>query len=154
MSDVHVRRLRGVQAEFEAARQALAYLERHWQRDAIYREVERTTSRDLAAASRHVEATYFIRLFAEFEGLLKDQLATNHPSVAVPARPKVDWLVKRIMSVERVETDPQFRRRLEAVRDYRNSIAHRSGRAAVPITLTAALSLLNTLAAKLSDPVK
>jgi len=154
MSDVYVRRLRGVQAEFDAARQALAYVERHWQRDAIYREVERTTPRDLAVASRQVEATYLIRLFAEFEGLLKDHLATNHPAVAVPARPKVDWLIKRVVSMERVELNPQFRRKWDAVRDYRNSIAHRSGRNAAPMTLTAALSLLNTLAAKLPDPVR
>ena len=68
MSDAYIRRLRAVQAEFESARQAMTYVDRNWQTHAIYREVERVTPRDLAQGGRNVEATYIIRLFAEFEG--------------------------------------------------------------------------------------
>ncbi len=153
MSDVYIGRLPGVQAEFDAARQAPAYVERHWQGQAIYREVGCTTPRDLAAASRHVEATYIIRLFAEFEGVLQGHLTINHPEVVVPIRPKVDWLIKRLISVERLDVSPQLRRKLDAVRDYRNSIAHRQ-RQGEAVALTAALSVLNTFAARLPDPVR
>jgi hypothetical protein len=39
-------------------------------------------------AQPNVEATYFIRLYAEFEGILSGHLTSNHPVVNVPEKPK------------------------------------------------------------------
>ena len=153
MSSIYIRRLRGVQTEFEAAKQALAYVERHWQQQTIYQEVPRLGPRDFAEASRNIERTYFIRLFAEFEGVLKDHLATNHPSVRISDKPVIDWLIRRTVQSEALTVHPALRAKLDAVRNYRNSIAHH-GRSFTPaITLVAALSTLNTFLARLPEPL-
>ena len=93
MSDLYIQRLRSVQTELSAVRSALAYVERNWQKQDIYLEVTVLTPADFVQAARRAEAAYFIRLYAEFEGILKDHLATNHPQVPVPDKPKVDWLI-------------------------------------------------------------
>ena len=131
----------------------MTYLDKNWQRHTIYREVQRVTPRDLVQARQNVEATYIIRLFAEFEGVLKDHLAVNHPRISTPARPRVDWLISRVIQVESLAIDPLLRWNMDAVRDYRNSIAHRKRIAAPAVTLVAALSTLNTFVARLPDPL-
>jgi len=97
MSDLYIQRLRGVQTELAAVRAALTYVERNWQRQDIYLDVAVLTPADFVQAVRRTEATYFIRLYAEFEGVLKDHLATNHPQVPLPDKPKVDWLISRVI---------------------------------------------------------
>lgn len=69
MSERYVQRLRAIEAEFNAAQQSLAYAQRNWQSHTLEREFGKTTPRDLTQAMRHIEATYIIRLFAEFEGI-------------------------------------------------------------------------------------
>ncbi len=150
MSDVYIRRLRAVQAELNAVRQAMAYVDRNWQRQAISVEVEHLSRHDLTEASRNAEQTYFIRLYAEFEGILKDHLATN-PHVRVPEKPKVDWLISRVLQLESISLEQPLRLRLDLVRDYRNSIAHRTQQGALFVSFSDALSALNTFLAKLPD---
>lgn len=101
-----------------------------------------------------MEATYFIRLYAEFEGILKDHLATNHPAVRVPDKPKVDWLINRVIRAESIAIEPPLRAKMNAVRDYRNALAHRKQKI-VPgiVTFTDALSRLNTFLARLPEPL-
>lgn len=126
---------------------------RNWQRHAIYQEVEQITPRDLVQAGQNLEVTYLIRLFAEFEGILKDHLATNHRRITVPARLTVNWLINRVVQVESLTIDPALRRKMDAVRDYRNSIAHRKRSPSPAVTLVVALSILNTFVAKLPGPL-
>ena len=109
MSDVYIQRLRAIRSEFEAARQAIAYVQRNWQKYNIFAELSRLNPADFAEAGSHVERTYFIRLYAEFEGILRDHLATNHPSMTVPDKPKVDWLVTRVAKAEGFKIDPNLR---------------------------------------------
>lgn len=123
MSDLYIQRLRGVQTELAAMRAALAYIERNWQKQNIYREINVLTPGDFVLAARRAEATYFIRLYAEFEGILKDHLKTNYPRVPVPDKPKVDWLISRGVQVEGLTIEQPLRRKMDAVRDYRNLIA-------------------------------
>ena len=140
--------------EFNAAREAIGYVRRNWQKQSIFVEMPRLKPSHLDEAGGHVEATYFIRLYAEFEGILKDHLDTNHPSVPVPDKPKVDWLISRVIRTETLTADTILRRKMDRLRDYRNSIAHRT-RATIPaITLVDALSSLNTFLAKLPDPAR
>ncbi len=75
-----------------------------------------------------------------------------HPSLLVPNKPKVDWLISHVAKAEGCTIHANLRRKMDALRDYRNSIAHRT-RAFVPtITLASALSTLNTFVVKLPDP--
>lgn len=111
------------------------------------------TPSDFVRAELHLEATYFIRLYAEFEGVLKDHLATNHPRVKVPEKPKVDWLLSRVLQVEALSLEQPLRVRLDAVRDYRNSITHRARRVILQVSFADGLSALNTFLARLPEPL-
>lgn len=107
----------------------------------------------MTEASRNAEQTYFIRLYAEFEGILKDHLATNHSHVRVPDKPKVDWLISRVLQLEGISLEQPLRLRLDLVRDYRNSIAHRTRRVIRIVSMNDALSVLNTFLARLPEPL-
>ncbi len=61
--------------------------------------------KDFVLANQNLEATYFIRLYAEFEGILKDHLATNHSRIKVPEKPRVDWLISRVIQAESISLE-------------------------------------------------
>lgn len=153
MSDVYIQRLRAVQMEFNSAREAIRYVLRNWQRYDIYADLARLKPAHFDEASRNVEMTYFVRLYAEFEGILKDHLATNHPTVMISDKPKVDKLISLVMKAEGFALDPTLRRKMDDVRDYRNSIAHQARASAPAITFVDALSSLNKFLAKMPDPL-
>ena len=92
-------------------------------------------------------------MYAEFEGTLEDHLATNHPAVAVPDKPKVDKLISLVARAEGFILDSALRHKMDAVRDYRNSVAHRVRAAAPSVTLVDALSSFNRFFAKLPEPL-
>ncbi len=152
MSEVYIQRLRAVQMEFNAAREAISYVQRNWQRHDIYADLARLRPAHFDEAGRHVEMTYFVRLYAEFEGILKDHLAINHPTVMIADKSKVDKLISLVMRAEGFTLDPILRRKMDNVRDYRNSIAHRAHASAPSVTLVDALSSLNKFLARLPDP--
>ena len=154
MSDIYIHRLRRIQTEQTATRMALAYVERNWQRHSIYHEAEMLTPANFALAARNAEATYYIRLYAEFEGILKDHLKANFPHVSVLDKPKVDWLISRVVQAEGMTLEPPLRLKMDAVRDYRNLIAHRHSRPVLFVPFDDALSILNTFLARLPDPLK
>jgi len=153
MSDVYIQRLRSVQMEFNSAREAIRYVQHNWQRYDIYADLPSLKPTQFEKAGRNVEVTYFVRLCVEFEGILKDHLATNHPAVVVPDKPKVDKLISLVTKAESFTPDPALRHKMEAVRDYRNSVAHRVRAAAPSVTLVDALSSLNRFLARLPEPL-
>lgn len=152
MNAVYVQRLRSVQAEYNAASAAISYVNRHWQRQNIPQEVGRLKPGDFVRANENLESTYLIRLYAEFEGILKDHLATNHATTRVPDKPKVDWLIKRVAQTEDVSVEMALRIKMDALRDYRNSITHHTRHFAPFVSLNDALSSLNTFVARLPNP--
>lgn len=149
MSEGYIQRLRSIQTDFNSAREAIGYIQRNWDKHNIHTEILLLKPASFEKAGRNVETTYFISLYAEFEGILKDHLSLHHPHIPVPAKPKVDWLIGQVTRAEQIAIDPILRRKMDNVRDYRNSLAHRT-RAAVPaITFADALSVLNTFLAKI-----
>ncbi len=153
MSDIYIQRLRRIQMEQTATRMALAYVKRNWQRHSIYHETEMLTPSNFALAARNAEATYYIRLYAEFEGILKDHLTTNFAQITMPDKPKVDWLISRVVPAEGMALAHPLRLKMDAVRDYRNLIAHHHSRPVLFVPFDDALSILNTFLAKLLDPL-
>jgi hypothetical protein len=153
MSSVYIERLRAVLRELDTARESLLYVNRNWQRNNIFQEMPGQSAQQFIQTEQNVEVTYFVRLYAEFEGILKDHLATNHPQIRVLNKPKVDWLIGRIVQLENIPIEQPLRLKMDDVRDYRNSIAHRSRRAASLMTFGNALSALNTFLARLPDPL-
>ena len=109
MSNIYIQRLRGVQREFNSAREAIRYVQRNWQRYDIYADLPGLKPANFEEAGRNAEVTYFVRLYAEFEGILKDHLATNHPAVAVPDKPKVDKLIGLVAKAEGFILDSALR---------------------------------------------
>jgi hypothetical protein len=91
--------------------------------------------RHLVEASAHLEGTYVIRLFAEFETGLRLFWATIRESEP-PAQHLLDGIAaRRAIPPRRLES-------AHAVREYRNSLVHRRGGEAAPIPIAEARSHL------------
>ena len=162
MSSIYIERLRRVSREYEALRQAVVYVINNWQQQDIYNKIQGITPQDFKRTVDSLERTYFIRLFAEFEGILKDHLDTNYSTVLWKGKPRADkrdkidvneniTLVVKHDNIKQVEGE---RQRLLDIRNYRNSIAHFNSTAPAIVTFNDALSRLNTFLAKLPDPVQ
>lgn len=152
MSSTYIQRLRGVQSEYDAIKMSITFFEQYRGKEHP-QQIGTVTPRDFVRAELNLEATYFIRLYAEFEGILKDHLATNHRRIKVPDKPKVDWLLSRVLQAEGFSLEPLLRARLDAVRDYRNSVTHRTRRTVAGVSFTDSLSALNTFLARLPEPL-
>lgn len=153
MSRFYASRLRRVRDELNAVREAISYVRRHGQQESVLREINAVTQDDLSLADSNAEQTYFIRLYAEFEGILKDHLTTNHSNVNKSEKPKVDWLIRQIVRAEHLAIDPNLRIKMNAVRDFRNSVAHQTSASATSVPFDDALSILNRFVTKLPNPI-
>lgn len=154
MSDVYIQRLRAIQEDLVIAREVFQYVTTNWHRQEVADDFRLRTLRRVQAVEANLETTYFVRLTAEFEGILKDHLQTNHPAVPFPAVRRnwtLDWFLSRVIQRERLTVSVDLRQRLDEVRDYRNALAHGNA-AALVITFTQALARYNTFLAVLPDP--
>ncbi len=155
MSRFYLYRLRVLRDERDATRLALAYLARNWHRSETAEFAAAQNSpgakQMILKTDANLDTTFFVRLTAEFEGILKDHLRANHRITNPPY--KVDALITRVLKLENLEIDPNLRTKLDEARDYRNSIAHR-GQAVVAVTFDEAFNRYNRFAAKLPDPLK
>ena len=153
MSNVYIQRMRSVQAEYSAVATTLTFFEQHRKEQQVTQQTGTLTPGDFVRAELNLEATYFIRLYAEFEGVLKDHLAANHAHIKVPEKPKVDWLLTRVLQMEALSLEQPLRMRLDAVRDYRNSITHQVRKVVLRVAFADALAVLNTFLARLPEPL-
>ncbi len=152
MSALYIQRLRAIRGELDAARQAIAFVSRYWDKYAVYKEVDDVTPADFRRTSDFLFATYLVRLSAEFEGILKLHLTSRYPSVAIPKDAKVDWLISQVTQRDNFKIDKPLRGNLEKVRTYRNDFVHSGTLPDATFTFDAALSWFNTFLAKLPDP--
>ncbi len=103
----------------------------------------------------NLEKTYLVRLFGEFEGILKDHLVSNHPTVRFNEKQdKVDRLLRLIMKHENVTISPSLRNKLDELRGYRNSIAHQSHLQVPMVTLADAALTLSQIVSRFDLPLK
>src|SRR5438067_302796 len=96
MSHWLIQRLGAVSDEFEAARSALGLAVRLW--PVVHRE-EEVSGQRLAAFRRagdNVEATYVLRLFAEFESILRRQYPHSRPRRRTRVPKTSDDLINRL----------------------------------------------------------
>lgn len=101
--------------------------------------MEGVSPADITRAGQMVEATYILRLFAEFEGVLENHLRSNHPLLAVP-------------KAEGLNMDPLIRD-INLLRHYRNDLIHTGDAPKVVFTFRNALSRLNNFLARLPEPL-
>ncbi|MCY2929996.1 MAG: hypothetical protein NTV86_10975, partial [Planctomycetota bacterium] len=94
---------------------------------------------DISKALAHLEGTYVLRVFAEFEAALRTIYQRIRKRAAMP-RVKVslliDWLSRNSMP-------DNVRKDAHRVREYRNSLAHEGG-SEVPISMSQCRSILCT----------
>lgn len=138
MSHRLIARLAAVRTEFYATRGALAFTLREWPALRSERELEGQTLEALHLAVKNVESTYTLRLFAEFEAILREQYPVSRPGRKVPTQS--DSLINGLGSHYKIA--PARLQNVHRVRRFRHSVAH-AGPAAEPITFPDALSHLN-----------
>jgi hypothetical protein len=107
-----------VSEEFDAARAALALAVRRSREAANDRELDAMNPAHLARAADNLEATYIVRLFAEFAAVLRDYWAVRRPGRRTPAQ----TLVQRIGELQNIPVD--WITDAHRVRDTRNDIVH------------------------------
>jgi hypothetical protein len=163
MSVRYINQMRRVREEFFAASAALRFMVQYAQHEYVQNRIEDGDDRGgaipvahFSRAANSIERTYFIRLFSEFESILKSHLSTNHPlswQVLENRKPKVDQLLARVVRYDNLQIDQTLRDRFNNIRDYRNSIAHQSPlQNARIITFADALARLNKILEKLPEP--
>ncbi len=152
MSEIYVRRLARVVREFDAACEALDYVQQNWQRQSVFLYVSRSGLPDLARAADNLESVYLLRLFSTFEGLLKEHLAEHHPGITVPEDARAVWLVDRAAQRQTPPISAALRNRVHDVRRYRNHLTHPSGVPFPAIAIATALARLSRFADRLPEP--
>lgn len=111
-------RIKAVEREFHAARFAIDRLVADIRRDATLLRKE-VTPRDIDAASNKLEATYIIRLFAEFETALRLYWPTIRKR---PTPGRTRDLLDSIAAARRINHADLHR--THEVREFRNALVH------------------------------
>ncbi|MCA9153315.1 MAG: hypothetical protein KDA62_12325 [Planctomycetales bacterium] len=126
-----IERIAAVAREYLAAKSAADLLMTQLQADPNYGRTRGWESRDGTAFDESVNATYIIRLYAEFEAGLRDYWA-NHLNRAT--HPPMAHLLKSVadqrIAIDRFED-------ADAVRQYRNFLVHDDSSNAPPDDLRA-----------------
>ena len=78
MSGIQINKLRAVFDEFNAANEALGYIDRFWTTADVMDALGSAKLRHIRSARQNLERTYLVRLTAEFERVLRDHLAAAH----------------------------------------------------------------------------
>jgi hypothetical protein len=132
--------LRRVENEFFAARFAVRSIESAIHRDPtlLSNEPESIRPSYLRDCLVNLETTYLLRLFAEFEWVLRDLWASARQSPRL-RRTRMEILIHRVAS--RLSMPKDTLDDVQAVRGYRNQLVHRTDSAA-PMTFRDCKSVL------------
>ena len=116
------RKLDDVRDEYGAARLAIGHVLVAGKNDPSLNDLGgqgQITFRHLESCARNLEITYFVRLFAEFEGVLRDYWLDGRKRKTNP--PMID-LINSIASYCFVNNDDM--QNAHEVREYRNDVIH------------------------------
>ncbi len=153
MSDKYVNRLKSVASEYDAVREALAYVNVNWQKQSIYsQESQKLTPKHFISASASIESVFIIRLFTTFEGILKEHLSRNHPTKRIPEDARVMWLIDQVAIRQTPRIRSELREKVHEVRKYRNSLVHAGYAPSPRIIFNDALATLAKYSHILPDP--
>jgi hypothetical protein len=139
VSYVHVQQLASIEAEYRSTRTAIEHLERTWHEFQPTRDMRGIGLSQVRETARNLEATYIIRLFSEFEGILQEHWVTSRPGQRIPGTAKS--LIDRVASSRRLPS--RVRDDAHKVRDYRNSVVHPRLPPAIAVDFRGALAALN-----------
>jgi hypothetical protein len=121
------KRLNDAKGEWSAASLALERLVRHVAADAsVVRESQHVLRPSMVRESfRHIEITFILRIYAEFEGILRDYWNAVRQR---ERRTPMEVLVERIGALRHISSD--VLQSVHDVRDLRNAIVHHRPRQA------------------------
>jgi len=115
-------RLRRVRDEFDAGRFALEHILGQWNSDpsvAIAAQSTGVTAAELRRCARSLELTFVLRLFAEFETILRDFWRNG---IGRTTDPEMRQLIESVG--RRRNVPPTDLRGAHEIREYRNAIVH------------------------------
>src|SRR5437588_7976763 len=115
-------RLASVREELQASTFAVGYVIRSAARDPTILDTgrQRVKLSQLRRCANHLSLTYVVRLFAEFETILRDYLAAARQGVR--RRTSMETLMDRIAAIRTIP--PNVRLAAHEVRQYRNAVLH------------------------------
>ena len=144
MSDLYIRKLGRIRDEYRAAAGALAYVSVYWHKQNIFNfgGLEASSLEEIKRAADNLEATFLIRVFSAFEGVLKEHLATYHARGKVADDVSAAWLIDRVSNLQRPRINLQLRQQVHTVRRYRNHLVHRGSSMPATVEFSEALARL------------
>jgi hypothetical protein len=128
-------RLKRIRIELDAARYALARAEAKWDIEAATAAANfrgEVTLNELRRAKGNLDRTFFLTLFAEFEGILLDYWQDG---LGRRTKPKVSVLINRIADSCPNPVSDTHRDDVHLVRNYRNSLVHSHAEPAAALTV-------------------
>lgn len=132
-------RIKAVEREYQVAHLAAETLSEVLRINPRLLSQRQLRPRDLQKLSDNLEATFLVRLFAEFEAGLRDVWANCRRRATTPLMESVMNALAGWRSVPDVATE-----NAHAVRAYRNSLVHEGGVAAAAVSIAQARSFLCT----------
>jgi len=139
-------RLRAIESEYLSCHAALSFAVREWATVAEGPEWHGRVRSQAQEALARLEDTYIIRLFSEFEALLREYWADTE-ATAVPDR--VEDLINRFGSKYRLPE--RIRTQAHDVQYYRNALLHRGARRRGAVPFGSARRALNFFVAQLPE---
>ena len=152
MSRLYAKRLLMVTKAYQAAVDALSCVIFHYDDLLMQQRIGNMSKHTFAVALNSLEDTYTVRLFAEFEGILRDHLRSNHPSIKLRRDVRVGYLLQRTLQRDNIVLDPVLRTQFELLRDTRNTIAHQSPQHIAGVSFIDAQKCLARVVDKLPEP--
>lgn len=155
MSKVYQRTLVRVQDERDVAEEVAAYVRDNWYSKSIFDEpgfIEGATLHSVLQLLSTLDTIFTIRLFAAFEGILRQHMRQYHPKPAVPEDAGAAFLIDRVAVSQAVRVSISLCNEVHEVRKYRNSLMHPEGTRAMEIPFTVALAALARYVGWLPEP--
>ena len=138
-------RVKGVEVEFRAASLAAARLIAAVSAGGVNPAAEQLRARDVTCTAERLEATYHLRLYAEFESAVREAWRVVYRR---HTRPLMEVLVDRVGAIAGVPGELILE--THNVREHRNRLIHDSGAAGAVIRLDRARHTLCDYLSRLS----
>lgn len=149
MKYTYVEQLKVVREDYTAARAALEFVEQAWERLQNEPFARGLRLRQIMRSLARLEATHIIRLFAEFEGILRAYLAISRPHRRLRRTP-TEVLINSVAL--RLHIPDPIRDAAHTVRLYRNFLVHPDGEEIDTVGFAQAVSFLNHFLVWLPSP--
>ena len=161
MSRVHINRLRSIRDDFEAARASVKYISAAWPQLHGEIAVRGLELKQFRHALLRMEETYMVRLFSEYEGMLREYLSAARPGRPLrrtPAEVLINSVALRLHINDDIrdsaddirdsaddirDSADDIRDSAHDVRHYRNALVHSAGAGAATVNFQDAVSALS-----------